>query len=51
MLLSQIIGKRSTLEQLYGNLQLDISETVKQLEWQPKFKLEEAIRLSKRDEK
>lgn len=46
LLLARILGKRSTAEQLFNNLQLDITETIKQLNWKPRYSLEESIGIS-----
>ena len=36
----------SDAKQLFNNLQLDVSEIEDKLQWKPKYKIEEAIRLS-----
>ncbi len=44
--LAYLIGRQDTAKQLFNNLQLDVSETEDKLQWKPKYKIEEAIRLS-----
>ncbi|MGF1721704.1 NAD-dependent epimerase/dehydratase family protein [Vibrio kyushuensis] len=41
---TSIIGKSGISERLYGNLQVDISETTNRLDWVPPYKYKDALR-------
>lgn len=44
--IASLIGRKSTMQQLICNLQLDVNPTMIQLDWKPKYSVEEAINLS-----
>lgn len=46
LFLARILGRGPTAEQLLNTLQLDITETIEQLNWKPRYSPEESIRLS-----
>ncbi len=46
LFLARILGRGLMAEQLFNNLQLDISETIDQLNWKPKYTPDEGIILS-----
>tara|TARA_B100001057_G_scaffold500748_1_gene617547 strand:+ start:1433 stop:2362 length:930 start_codon:yes stop_codon:yes gene_type:complete len=46
LFIARILGREITVEQLFNNMQLDISETIDQLNWKPRYTPEEGIRLS-----
>ncbi len=46
MMFAKLIGRKETANQLYNNLQLDITKTMNEMDWTPKYSLEEGIELS-----
>ena len=51
LFLARILGRGPSAEQLLNYLQLDITETIEQLNWKPRYSLEESIRLSVKKDK
>ena len=46
MMFAKLIGRKETANQLYNNLQLDITKTMNEMDWTPKYSLEKGIELS-----
>ncbi|MEN8132666.1 MAG: SDR family oxidoreductase [Pseudomonadota bacterium] len=49
MLTAALIGKREAAKRLLGNLQVDITKTKTELDWEPVTRLDDAIRSTTRD--